>query len=69
MGVAFVIDAESPEPLIGRAARVPVLHPEVGHRGDDEEHQGDHPAERAPSGQRVEHRGEASAGADLLENN
>lgn len=66
VSVAFVVDAEPPEPLVGGAARVPVLHPEVRCRGNDEKHQGSHAAEGAPSCQSVEHRGEAVGSSDLL---
>lgn len=66
VSVAFVVDAEPPEPLVGGAARVPVLHPEVRCRGNDEKHQGSHAAEGAPSRQSVEHRGEAVGSSDLL---
>lgn len=62
VSVALVVDAEPPEALVGRAARVPVLHPEVRCRGNDEEHQRSHAAEGAPSRQSVEHRGEAVEG-------
>lgn len=55
VGVALVVDAEPPQALIGRAARVAILHPEVGRRGDDEKHKGGHAAERASARQRVEH--------------
>lgn len=63
--VAFVVDAKPPESLVGGAARVSVLHPEVGCRGNDEKHQGRHAAEGAPSCQSVEHGGEA-VGRGLL---
>lgn len=59
VSVAFAVDTEPPEPLVGGAARVSVLHPEVRCRGNDEKHQGSHAAEGAPSCQSVEHRGEA----------
>lgn len=55
VGVAFVVDAEPPQALIGRAARVAILHPEVGRCGNDEKHKGSHAAERASPRQRVEH--------------
>lgn len=55
VGVALVVDAEPPQALIGRAARVAILHPEVGRRGNDEKHEGGHAAERASPRQRVEH--------------
>lgn len=66
VSVAFVVDAELPEPLVGGAARVSVLHPEVRCRGNDEKHQGSHAAEGAPSRQSVEHRGEAVERSVLL---
>lgn len=66
VSVALVVDAEPPEPLVGGAARVPVLHPEVCCRGNDEKHQGSHAAEGAPSCQSVEHRGEAVGSSELL---
>lgn len=66
VSVAFVVDAEPPEPLVGGAARVPVLHPEVRCRGNDEKHQGSDAAEGAPSCQSVEHRGEAVRSSVLL---
>lgn len=66
VSVAFVVDAEPPEPLVGGAARVSVLHPEVRCRGNDEKHQGGHAAEGAPSRQSVEHRGEAVGRCVLL---
>lgn len=55
VGVALVVDAEPPQALIGRTARVAILHPEVGRRGHDEKHEGGHAAERASPCQRVEH--------------
>lgn len=55
VGVALVVDAEPPQALIGRAARVAILHPEVGRRGNDEKHEGGHAAECASPRQRVEH--------------
>lgn len=55
VGVALVVDAEPPQALIGRAARVAILHPEVGRRGNDEKHEGGHAAEGASPRQRVEH--------------
>lgn len=61
-----MVDAELPEPLVGGAARVSVLHPEVRCRGNDEKHQGSHAAEGAPSRQSVEHRGEAVERSVLL---
>lgn len=66
VSVAFVVDAEPPEPLVGGAARVSVLHPEVRCRGNDEKHQGSHATEGAPSRQSVEHRGEAVGRRVLL---
>lgn len=66
VSVAFVVDAEPPEPLVGGAARVPVLHPEVRCRGNDKKHQGSQAAEGAPSRQSVEHRGEAVGSSVLL---
>lgn len=64
--MAFVVDAEPPKPLVGGAARVSILHPEVRCRGNDEKHQGSHAAEGAPSRQSVEHRGEAVGRCVLL---
>lgn len=61
-----MVDAEPPEALVGRAPRVSVLHPEVRRRGDDEEHEGSHAAQRATSRQRVQHRGEAGDSAVRL---
>lgn len=59
MSMALVVDAKPPEALIGRVPRVPILHPIVGCRGNDEEHQGGHTAQCAPAGQRVQHQGQA----------
>lgn len=61
-----MVDAEPPEALVGRAARVPILHPEICRCGNDEKHEGGHAAERASSRQRVEHVVEAGGRAVLL---
>lgn len=49
MGMAFVVDAEPPKPLIGWATRVSILHPEVRCCRNDEEHKGSQTAQRASS--------------------
>lgn len=66
VSVAFVVDAEPPKPLIGGAARVSILHPEVCCCRNDEKHEGSHAAERASSRQSVQHPGEAGRSAVVL---
>lgn len=61
-----MVDAEPPKPLIGGAARVSILHPEVCCRRNDEKHEGSHAAERASSRQSVQHLGEAGRSAVVL---
>lgn len=66
VSVALVVDAEPPKALVGGAARVPILHPEICCCGNDEKHEGGHAAERASSRQRVEHGVEAGGRTVLL---
>ena len=55
--MTLVVDTESPQALAGRVSRVTILHPEVSCRGDDEEHEGSHTAQCAPTCQCVQHQG------------
>lgn len=64
--MAFVVDAEPPKPLIGWATRVSILHPEVCCCRNNQKHEGSQTAERAPSCQSIQHRGEAGGSAVLL---
>lgn len=55
--MALVVDAESPETLIGKVSRVAILHPVVCCRGNDEEQEGGKATQRPSSCQCVEHGG------------
>lgn len=55
--MTLVVDAESPQALIGKVSRVAILHPVVSCRGNDEEHEGSGATQRASSCQCVEHGG------------